>query len=69
MRKNKRLIAAMVCVMVMGMTACGSGDDNAAGGSQQIDPVPIAEAQGTQPLPDGQQESQEQVPSDSDEEL
>ena len=25
MRNNKRFIAAMACVMVMGLTACGSG--------------------------------------------
>lgn len=43
MRNNKRFIAAMVCVMVMGLTACGSADDNASGSFPQIDSVSITE--------------------------
>ncbi len=85
MRNKRWFIIAILYVAIIGMTACGGGDDNAAGGPQQIDPVPVtegveqgggnkeeqnaAEAQGTQPLPDGQQEPQEQEASDSDEEL
>lgn len=42
MRNNTRFIAVMACVMVMGLTACGSGDDNASGGLQ-IEPVPVTE--------------------------
>ncbi len=42
MKNNKRFIATMACVMVMGLTACGSGDDNADGGFQ-LNPVPITE--------------------------
>lgn len=43
MRNNKRFIAAMACVMVMGLTACGSGDDNAANNIQQVEPIPFTE--------------------------
>lgn len=43
MRNNKRFIAAMACVMVMGLTACGSGDDNAAKNIQQVEPIPFTE--------------------------
>lgn len=97
MRNNKRFIVAMVCVTVMGLTACGSVDDNAFGSLPQIDSVSITEdveqedidkeeqdtteeqnttevqdvteTQETQSLSDGQQGVQEQVVSDSDEEL
>lgn len=43
MRNNKRFIAAMACVMVMGLTACGSGDDNAANNIQQVETIPFTE--------------------------
>ena len=43
MRKNKRFVAAMACVMVMGLTACGGGDDNAANDIQQSEPIPVTE--------------------------
>lgn len=42
MRNNKRFIVAIACVIIMGLTACGSGDDNADGVSQ-LDSVPITE--------------------------
>lgn len=75
----------------MGLTACGSGEDNAVNDVQQTEPFSLIEsteqavsgsaeqdtkevqditdAQGTQFPSDGQQETQEQVVSDSDEEL
>lgn len=91
MKKNKKLIAVMGCAIVMGLTACGSGADNAVNDVQQTEPFSLIEsteqavsgsaeqdtkevqditdAQGTQFPSDGQQETQEQVVSDSDEEL
>ena len=91
MKKNKKLIAVMGCAIVMGLTACGSGEDNAVNDVQQTEPFSLIEsteqavsgsaeqdtkevqditdAQGTQFPSDGQQETQEQVVSDSDEEL
>lgn len=43
MKSQKKFIITVACVMVMGLTACGNGDDNAAGGFRQIDPVPMTE--------------------------
>lgn len=43
MKNNKRFIAAMACVMVMGLTACGNEDDNTANEIQQIKPIPFTE--------------------------
>ena len=65
MRKNMRFIAAMVCMMVMGLTACGGGNDDTAGGPRQLEPVPMTEGveqgdSGTEgQSSDGQQENQE----------
>lgn len=43
MKNDKRFIAAMACVMVMGLTACGSGDDSAANDIQQAEPIHVTE--------------------------
>lgn len=43
MKNDKRFIAAMACVMVMGLTACGSGDDSTANDIQQAEPIPVTE--------------------------
>ena len=43
MKNNKRFIAAIACVMVIGLTACGNGDDNTANEIQQIEPIPFTE--------------------------
>lgn len=60
MRNNKRFIAVMVCVMVMGLTACGSVDDNASGSLPQIDSVSIAEGMERE-APDSDEELEEKL--------
>lgn len=81
---KKELLTAMACVMVMGLTACGGGNDAVADGLKSLESVPMAgveeggsdtgeqkvtEAQGSGLPSDGQQGAQEQVEPDSDEEL
>lgn len=75
MGKNKRFIAAIAYVVVMGLTACGSGNVDSTGDFQQIESVPMTEnaeqsinVAEEQPSY-GQQGVQEQVAPDSDEEL
>lgn len=43
MKNDKRFIAAMACVMVMGLAACGSGDDSTANDIQQAEPISFTE--------------------------
>ncbi|MBD5543397.1 MAG: hypothetical protein HDR01_03910 [Lachnospiraceae bacterium] len=43
MRNKKRFIAAIACVMVIGLTACGNRDDNATNNIQQVEPIPFTE--------------------------
>lgn len=72
MGNKKIFIAAMACVTVMGLTACGGGNDNADDGFQQMEPVPITEGVeqgGSNTEEQSSAGQQEQEPQNSEEKL
>lgn len=71
MRNNKKFIVAMACIMAMGLTACGCGNDNTANDIQQVEPNYFTEntEQGDSDIETQKEEAQDLESNVTDNEL